>query len=571
MQSKTFKKLLTFTIAMLLAFYSGISYEVFAEETLTEENVENTTPEETSNDEVVEEVTIDTAIEAVHEETQQDSYKEEIITDDIVEQVSEETQKEDIQDTEVEVVETVVEKAQEVVIPKAMTTQPPKKEDRISNISSKEQSIRGFVVRLYRNVLGREADEQGFNYWVSGLESKKVTGTSAVKGFFLSNEMNKKKISNTDYIKLLYTTVLNRNADSSGLKYWTRLLDQKMSKDYVVNGFLNSNEFSKLCNNYKVNKGTTTATGNYRDQNYNVTAFVNRMYSKTLNRSSDIAGLEYWTKNLINKKETGATLIKGFFLSKEFLNKKMSDEEFVKIAYRTILDREADKSGLKYWLEALSNHYSRNYILKGFVNSKEFNNLCKTYKISVGNFGDIDTFKTVKSVSVSYLSQDDPRWKNTYFGEYTFGDTGCAETVLAMIYRAHGHNITPTTIGSYLYTYTSEYNGAGTDGAGTSGKGVKYACDYYGYKFVPLKNQKELEDALKSGHVVHAAMGPGIFTNPGYTHAVLFTGYSNGSTYAYDPKHPDRIGWHNINTIYNQKSGDPLDYYGGTPFFMIFK
>ena len=546
MKSNTLKKLLTFTMAMLLAFCSGISYEVLAEE-VTEETLEETS-----------------------EENSEDIVLEEVVEEEVIEEVAMNTVVDTIQEESVEIVETVIEEqVQEVVVQNAMARKPRVVEQGISSISSNEQSIRGFVVRLYRNVLGREADEQGFNYWVSGLENKTITGASAAKGFFLSNEMNRKNLSNTDYVKTLYLTILNRKSDTDGLKYWVKLLEQNMSREYVVNGFVNSNEFGKLCEKYKVSKGNVTTTKNYRDQNQNVTAFVNRMYSKVLNRSSDVSGLEHWTKNLINKKETGATLVKGFFLSKEFLSKNMTDEEFLKVAYAAILNRTPDTSGKKHWLAVLGDHKSRSSVLKGFVNSAEFKSLCKSYNIAVGDFGKTDMFKTVKSVNVSYLSQDDPRWKNTYYGGYTFGDTGCAETVLTMIFRAHGTNVVPTAIATYLYNNSNEYNG--TIGAGTTGNGIKKACDYYGYKLITLSSKEELEEALKSGHTVYASMGPGIFTNPGYTHAVLFNGYSNGSTYAYDPKHPNRVGWHNISTIYNQKSRDKDDAYNGAVFFMIFK
>ena len=520
----TLRKLFTFIMTMLLTLSSGFSYEVFAEE----------------------EIDIETAVEEYIEENKQ-------VTQ------------------EAEAIEITIEKEQAVVSEEAMldVKTPQNTANEISSISSNEQSIRGFVVRLYRNVLGREADESGFNYWVKGIEDRSVTGAAAVKGFFLSDEMNKKRISNDDYIKLLYLTVLNRKADSVGLKYWTKKLDVKMSKESVINGFLNSKEFNNLCDNYGVEKGVVNATGYYRDINYDVTAFVDRMYSKTLERSSDITGLEYWTKNLINKKETGATLIKGFFLSTEFLNKNMSDEEFLKIAYRSILDRNPDKTGMRYWLGILENHYSRSIILKGFVESVEFKNLCRSYNITVGEFGKSDMFKTVNNVRISYLSQDDPRWKNIYYGKYTFGDSGCSETVLTMIFRAHGSNVAPTEIASYLYNNTKEYNGP--IGAGTTGKGIKKAIDYFGYRLIPLKTKDELEDALRSGHTVYGSMGPGIFTNPGYTHAILFNGYSNGNTYAYDPKHPNKIGWHSISAIFSQKSRDIDDYYEETVFFMIFK
>ena len=71
-------------------------------------------------------------------------------------------------------------------------------------------------------------------------------------------------------------------------------------------------------------------------------------------------------------------------MSDEFENKNLSNEEFVKVAYRVILDREAESNGLKFWLDKLNNGTSRKEVLAGFVESIEFANLCAKYEIERG-------------------------------------------------------------------------------------------------------------------------------------------------------------------------------------------
>ena len=55
-----------------------------------------------------------------------------------------------------------------------------------------------------------------------------------------------------------------------------------------------------------------------------------------------------------------------------------SDEEFVRGLYKSILGREADAEGLKYWLDALKNGMSREDVKKGFYNSQEYKNKLKS-------------------------------------------------------------------------------------------------------------------------------------------------------------------------------------------------
>ena len=245
--------------------------------------------------------------------------------------------------------------------------------------------IEKFVTRLYQIVLLRDPDEGGFQYWTNGLTDGSVTGASAVKGFFLSAEMTNRALSNEDFVKALYAAVFGREADAGGLKNWTDRLNVCMSRAYVVNGFLNSQEFGNLCTSYGVTKGTVGSTGLYRDKNYNVTAFVSRMYTIVLSRAADVSGVENWCKKILSKNNTGADLIYGFFFSPEFLKKKLSNENFIKTAYRAMFDREGDTNGINNWVAKLNKKYSRKEVLAGFIASKEFTVLCGKFGIKRGS------------------------------------------------------------------------------------------------------------------------------------------------------------------------------------------
>ena len=61
-----------------------------------------------------------------------------------------------------------------------------------------------------------------------------------------------------------------------------------------------------------------------------------------------------------------------FFHSKEFEQKGLSDEEYVKVLYRTFFDREYDQTGMDYWLGQLAAGKDRDFILNEFALSKEF-------------------------------------------------------------------------------------------------------------------------------------------------------------------------------------------------------
>ncbi|MCR4649190.1 MAG: DUF4214 domain-containing protein [Lachnospiraceae bacterium] len=120
-------------------------------------------------------------------------------------------------------------------------------------------------------------------------------------------------------------------------------------------------------------------------QEEQVRKFVERFYVTILDRPAEAAGLNDWTNRLISKQATGADVAAGFINSEEF-QKKMTDEEYVTKLYRAFFDREPDKDGYNGWLRELKNGKTRDDVLRGFINSPEFNNLCKKYGINTGSY-----------------------------------------------------------------------------------------------------------------------------------------------------------------------------------------
>lgn len=113
-------------------------------------------------------------------------------------------------------------------------------------------------------------------------------------------------------------------------------------------------------------------------------AFIRQIYSVILEREPDEEGLKYWV-NQLRQGETAADIVGEFFNSQEMKNKNLNDKEFLKYAYRAILGREPDDTGLKYWLSELQQGATRRWLLSEFVVSTEFTQLCGNYGIVRGN------------------------------------------------------------------------------------------------------------------------------------------------------------------------------------------
>ena len=124
------------------------------------------------------------------------------------------------------------------------------------NAQTREEYVEGFVQRMYELVLGRDADPIGLEYWTGQLLSGEQTGASVALGFFGSDEYEEADKSNEDYVNDLYQVMLGREADPTGLLYWSDRLGDGTPRTFVLGGFVASDEFGSICDSYGIARGS---------------------------------------------------------------------------------------------------------------------------------------------------------------------------------------------------------------------------------------------------------------------------------------------------------------------------
>ncbi len=240
------------------------------------------------------------------------------------------------------------------------------------NAKSSTEKVEAFVTRLYENILNRTPDSAGFNYWVKQLLFENKSATSVAKDFFRSKEFEDANLSNEEFVKRTYLTLLNREAEPTGLAYWVNEIEEHGKlRDQIFYGFALSDEFTSLCqDDFEILA---------HDKNDEREAFIERFYNLVLGRRADGAGIEYWNNELKTHKKSASDIAKGFFFSEEFLNKKYDDEKFLTIVYRTLMGREPDQEGFNFWKKKLSEGATREYIIDAFLDSPEFKEITKSF------------------------------------------------------------------------------------------------------------------------------------------------------------------------------------------------
>jgi len=241
-----------------------------------------------------------------------------------------------------------------------------------------------FVTRFYQLFFDREPDAGGLGYWTNALLSGQKTGAEVSAYFVNGPEFKTLNVDDSTYLTMMYRAFFNREPDSSGMAYWQGYLDSGMSRYWVLNNFVISTEFNNICVSYGITRGTLPLT-NPADLYPQITAFVTRFYKLCLNRMPDEGGLNYWVGDLAAGTRTGAILANDFVFSTEFVNRNLSNQDFVTIMMRAFFNREPDAGGLTYWTGILQSGGSRLNVLIGFVNSTEFGQICNDYGITRGS------------------------------------------------------------------------------------------------------------------------------------------------------------------------------------------
>jgi LCP family protein required for cell wall assembly len=114
------------------------------------------------------------------------------------------------------------------------------------------EQVQSFVTRFYVQCLGRQPDPEGLNEWVGRLMNGSKTGADVAEGFVFSDEFVSRSYSNESFVTILYRAFFDREPDTYGYNAWLERLTDGMSRKSVLDGFLKSEEFSELCNNYGI-------------------------------------------------------------------------------------------------------------------------------------------------------------------------------------------------------------------------------------------------------------------------------------------------------------------------------
>lgn len=236
---------------------------------------------------------------------------------------------------------------------------------------------KSLVSHYYRSILRRAPDAGGKAFWEA--EAARVAGLGAninetwfalALTFYTSTEYLAFNRNSTEYVRDLYSTFFNRDADSGGLTYWTGLIAQGLPRDVVLVGFMFSPEFSGFA---QAIFGNTAA----RAEVDTVVDF----YRGLLTRLPDSGGFNYWVGEFRKAQCKGPAEIyaqvesisSAYANSPEYGARNRTNTQYMGDLYNAFLRRGGDLAGVQYWISQLdTNARTRDNVRGAFISSPEF-------------------------------------------------------------------------------------------------------------------------------------------------------------------------------------------------------
>ncbi len=108
----------------------------------------------------------------------------------------------------------------------------------------------GYIARLYTGILFRRAEYDGFLFWLGQLNSGAQTKDQIISLFISSPEFQSRfggSLTNREFVRRLYLNILFRDPDQAGSDYWTAQLDSgALTRTQMTRAFVESPEYIAL-------------------------------------------------------------------------------------------------------------------------------------------------------------------------------------------------------------------------------------------------------------------------------------------------------------------------------------
>ena len=240
----------------------------------------------------------------------------------------------------------------------------------INPVTEPETAAGKFVYGLYRNMLGKDPDPAVAEDYAKQLESGDISASGLFLQLAKRPDFDQDSLSDEEYVTLMYRALLGREPDEQGYKNWCGRI-KLFSHTYVLHGFAASDEFKKLCSESGMAPGEV-ALAEPRDVNDSITRAVAPMIVSLTGKPADGMKLNELVMDIKDGKKT---FQEAAFEAAEYddvASAEMSEDEFVNALFTGLLDRAPSDDEKNIYKTLLSEGGSRADAVRKLAASEGF-------------------------------------------------------------------------------------------------------------------------------------------------------------------------------------------------------
>jgi TorA maturation chaperone TorD len=242
--------------------------------------------------------------------------------------------------------------------------------------STNRRTMRPDVIvrRAYQDILGRDPDAEGLRTYRSNIIDRGWSEQDVREALRNSPEYasGAARTSSADrIIRRAYQDILGREPDPSGLETYRRnIVEQGWDEQDVRTALRRSQERREVVRGGQ--RGVSDAEAE---------ATVRRAYLQVLKREPDPSGMQEYKARILNERWTEQQVMTALRRSEERRDvvraqRSMTDAEAAEIvrrAYRSVLNREPDASGMQdYKARILNDRWTEQQLMDALRNSDEY-------------------------------------------------------------------------------------------------------------------------------------------------------------------------------------------------------
>lgn len=224
------------------------------------------------------------------------------------------------------------------------------------------------VMHLYRTLLKRDADMTELNRYTGYLVRQELSMSELILRMTQSMEFTMQNQTDEEAADALISAIPGtRITKEDCRKYWS----SGVSMDFIVKTMSAEEGFTSYCMQRGILPGEIKVD-QLRDQNLELTAFLNRFYTRLLGKRPDGELLNNGVKEILEEKKSIPDMLSDVLDSPDSQASLESNDAFLSAVFDVVYGREPEEAEIEGYKIGLKNGITRGHVLKELMADPAF-------------------------------------------------------------------------------------------------------------------------------------------------------------------------------------------------------